>query len=159
MTQESLSKLMPKAGFSVQLISKPLTVEGYRELYYGVGKPWNWLDRMVMDDEELNKKINADDVDVYKAKFNDMTCGFAEFGVQSTHVEILYFGLYPNFIGMGLGKYFLKWVVNHAWSYGLPKIQLNTCELDHPNALPVYKSAGFNEIRTAYEQRRILMPF
>lgn len=156
MTHPSGSTLLPKEGFSIQILTKPLSLDEYRQLYYGVGERWQWLDRMVIEDEILNKKINAENVDIYKAVLNDEPCGFAEFALEPEHIEILYFGLYPAFIGRGLGKYFLQWVINQAWSYGKPKIQLNTCELDHPNALPVYKSAGFNQVRTALEQRRIL---
>ena len=72
-------------------------------------------------------------------------------------MEILYFGLMPAFIGHGYGKYFLQWVIAKAWSYQPEWIQLNTCTLDHPNALGTYKKAGFIEVRTEIHQRRILI--
>jgi GNAT superfamily N-acetyltransferase len=156
MTQVPATTLLPWNGFSIQLLSKPVPVTTYRQLYFGVGERWQWLDRMVMEDGELNTRINAHNIDIYQARLNENNCGYAEFATESAHVEIVYFGLYPSFIGQGLGKYFLQWVINQAWSYGRSKIQLNTCELDHPNALPVYKNAGFNEVRIAFELRRVL---
>ena len=49
----------------------------------------------------------------------------------------------PDFIGQGLGKWFLQWTIDKAWSYSPQRIWLHTCTLDHPAALPMYKKAGF----------------
>jgi GNAT superfamily N-acetyltransferase len=53
------------------------------------------------------------------------------------------FGLMPEFIGKGLGKYFLRWTVDKAWSYNPRRFWLHTCTKDHPAALPNYLKAGF----------------
>ena len=58
-------------------------------------------------------------------------------------IELAYFGLFPQFIGQGLGKYFLGWTLDRAWSYGPDRVWLHTCDLDHPAALPNYQQAGF----------------
>lgn len=141
---------------SFELFPKPIDVNEYRRHYYGVGEKYFWLDRMVMPDEELSQKINAANVDVYIFKVNNETAGYIELVKEEKFVEILYFGLLPGFIGKGYGKYFLQWVIAKAWSYQPEWIQLNTCTLDHPNALGTYKKAGFNEVRTEIHQRRIL---
>lgn len=52
------------------------------------------------------------------------------------------FGLVPEFLGQGLGKYFLQWTIDEAWSYHPKRFWLHTCTLDHPTALPNYLKAG-----------------
>lgn len=141
---------------SFELLPKPIDVNEYRKYYYGVGEKYFWLDRMVMPDEELSQKINAANVDIYIFKVNNEAAGYIEFIKEEKFVEILYFGLLPGFIGKGYGKYFLQWVTAKAWSYQPGWIQLNTCTLDHPNALSTYKKSGFNEVRTEIHQRRVL---
>jgi hypothetical protein len=42
-----------------------------------------------------------------------------------------------------LGKYFLQWTIDKAWSYGPTRFWLHTCMKDHPAALPNYLKAGF----------------
>lgn len=142
---------------SFELLHKPIAVSTYRELYYGVGEKWHWLDRMVMPDDELYQKINAANVEIFIFYVNNKTAGYIEFVTEEKYVEIQYFGLLPDFIGKGFGKYFLQWVIQKAWTYNPDWIQLNTCTLDHPNALDVYKKAGFAEVNKKTEERRFLV--
>jgi GNAT superfamily N-acetyltransferase len=138
-------------------LPKPIDLQQYRKYYYGVGKQWFWLDRMVMDDNALSQKINAANVDIFVFYVEDQPAGFAEFVQEKDYVEILYFGLLPAFLGKGYGNQFLHTVIQHAWSYQPQHIQLNTCSLDHPNAINVYKKAGFREVRTDTQERRVLI--
>jgi GNAT superfamily N-acetyltransferase len=156
MHQSPLEKLELLPDSTFKLIPKPISVETYRTYYYSVGEKFNWLDRMVMPDEELYQKINADNTDIFLMYVKDVPAGFAEFVKENDFTEILYFGLFPDFVGKGIGNYFLQWVIQQAWSYQPKWIQLNTCTLDHPNALPVYKKAGFVPIRTETQQRKII---
>jgi GNAT superfamily N-acetyltransferase len=55
-----------------------------------------------------------------------------------------HFGLMPEFIGQGLGRYFLRWAIGRAWSYGPRRFWLHTDTKDHPAALPNYLKAGFD---------------
>lgn len=146
--------LLPNTAF--ELLPKPIDVNEYRKYYYGVGEKYFWLDRMVMPDEELSEKINALNVDIFVFYEKEAAAGYIEFLKEEKYIEIVYFGLLPDFIGKGLGKYFLDWVIAKAWSYQPAWIQLNTCTLDHPNALSTYKKAGFKEVRTEIQQRRVL---
>jgi GNAT superfamily N-acetyltransferase len=146
----------PQPHTQFELLSKPISVNDYRKLYYGVGEKWHWLDRMVMPDNELFEKINAANVDIFVFKIKNETAGYIEFVKEEKYVEVQYFGLLPAFIGKGYGKYFLQWVVARAWSYNPEWVQLNTCTLDHPHALAVYRKAGFQEVRTEVQQRRVI---
>ena len=148
---------VPLEGTRFELLPKPVSVNEYRKYYYGVGEKHFWLDRMVMTDEELFEKINAGNVDIFVFYVNKEVAGYIEFVKEEKYAEILYFGLMPAFIGKGYGKYFLQWVIAKAWGYKPHWIQLNTCTLDHPNALGTYKKAGFTEVRKEVHQRRILI--
>ena len=154
---ESIVSPEPLRNTRFELLPKPIDVNEYRKYYYAVGEKHFWLDRMVMPDEELSEKINADNVDIFLFYVNKEVAGYIEFVKEEKYVEILYFGLMPAFIGKGYGKYFLQWVIAKAWSYKPEWVQLNTCTLDHPNALGTYKKAGFTEVRTEVHQRRVLV--
>jgi len=67
----------------------------------------------------------------------------------------LYFGLTKNFIGKGYGKILLSKTIEKAWSFNPDWIQLNTCDLDHPNALNTYKSLGFEEYKSVVETKKV----
>jgi GNAT superfamily N-acetyltransferase len=62
-------------------------------------------------------------------------------------VEIAYFGLLPDYIGRGWGKYLLTEAVRAAWSENPVRVWLHTCTLDHPAALPNYLQRGFQPVR------------
>lgn len=147
-------KLPPMEGVSFRLWPKPIDVESYRRVYYGVGKEHHWVDRLVMPEEEVSALINDEKIDIYVMEVGGETAGYCEFIKEKAFTEILYFGLLPAFIGKGLGKYFLRRAIEHAWSYGVQWIQLNTCGLDHPHALNNYKRNGFVEVRQEVHSRR-----
>lgn len=148
--------LAPKPEATFSLLQKPVETDLYRYLYKAVGFSWHWLDRLAITDAELSKKINDNNIDIYVLKVNAEYAGYAEFARKKDYTEIIYFGLMPGFIGKGYGKFFLQCVVNKAWSYKPQWIQLNTCSLDHPNALSVYQSVGFQIVNTTSEERKFL---
>lgn len=151
----------PKSQFNDSLTIRPLPqpvdASNYRQLYYGVGKDWHWLDRMVISEAELEAKINQPNVHIFTFDVADQRVGYVELVEEDAFVEILYFGLFPSFTGKGLGPTLLQWAIDKAWSYGKPLVQLNTCSLDHPKALDVYLKAGFNLVRTETQERKILL--
>lgn len=138
-------------------IDQPITREYYLKYYKAVGLKANWLDRIIMTEEELLQKINAPNVLIYLMKVDQREAGFLELVREEKFVELLYFGLFPEFIGKGLGKFFLQWSIHKAWSFNPEWIQLNTCRLDHENALPSYERSGFVQYKTTIEQRRVMM--
>lgn len=156
MEQRPEQRIFDKTDVSFDLLPKPISVEDYLKLYKGVGFDWNWFDRLVMPKEELKEKINASNVHIYVVKVNGETAGYAELEIEKEFVELVYFGLMPGFIGKGLGKYFLDWSIQKAWSYHPLWIQVNTCELDHEYALTNYRNLGFKDYKSTVEERKIL---
>jgi GNAT superfamily N-acetyltransferase len=125
------------------------TISFYRYLYDTVGGPWYWWERRQYSDKRLAAAIHDDRVEVYVLYVGGVPAGYAELDRRQGPevIDLAYFGLIPEYIGMGLGPYLLDWAIRHAWSYGPQRVTVNTCTLDHPKALPMYQRAGFRPLR------------
>lgn len=133
----------PREDLSVSRKVRP-TVEEYLYLYNSVGRDYQWIDRNLMAPDELEVILRNELIEVHELSVGDRSAGFAELDRRrDQQVELAYFGLFPEFIGQGIGKYFLQWVVERAWSYQPRRVWVHTCDLDHPAALPNYQRAGF----------------
>ena len=74
--------------------------------------------------------------------------GYAELEWQAGgDVEVVYFGILPQFIGQGLGGHLLTAAVERAWQRGAARVWLHTCTLDQPHALAHYQARGFRLYR------------
>lgn len=133
----------PRDGLLVLHARQP-TIAYYRFLYDAVGRQWHWVRRTKYSDEELGRIIHDPRDEIHVLHVDGVPAGFAELDRRvEGEVELNQFGLTADFIGQGLGKWFLQWTIDRAWSYGPKRFWLHTCTLDHPNALPNYKKAGF----------------
>lgn len=133
----------PREGLTVLHVPSP-TVPYYRSLYDAVGQEFHWLSRRKMTDEALAALLADPRNEMHVLHVNRAAAGFAELDRrQPDEIELVQFGLIRDFIGQGLGKWFLHWTLNRAWSYTPKRFWLHTCTLDHPAALPNYLKAGF----------------
>lgn len=124
----------------------------YRFLYDTVGRDWNWVDRRLLSDEQLGRIIHDDRVEIHVLYVEGAPAGYAELDRRvDGEIELAYFGITPEFMGKGLGRYLLHWTIEKAFSYGPKRLWLHTCELDHQAALPLYRKAGFD----VYDRRVI----
>ena len=121
------------------------TVSFYRYLYNTVGAPWTWTEIRKKPDEEVQKTIHDPNVSVMVLYVRGVPAGFAQFDFRDmpTAADLNYFGLIPDFIGRGLGPWFLHWAIGELWSRNPDRVTLNTCTEDHPSALGMYQKAGF----------------
>lgn len=133
----------PIDGIEIARAEKP-AIAFYRSLYDAVGRDWNWVDRKLLSDDELAGIIHDDLVEIYVLHVDGTPAGYAELDRrEENEIELAYFGIVPQWIGKGLGRYFLDWTVCKAWLYEPKRVWLHTCELDHEAALPLYLGAGF----------------
>jgi GNAT superfamily N-acetyltransferase len=133
----------PRKGLSIIHAQNP-TVAYYRFLYNTVGKDYYWHSRESRPDPELAALIQDSLDEVHVLHVDGTPAGFAEVDRRNNdEIELVQFGLVPEFIGQGLGKYFLQWTIDKTWSYQPKRFWLHTCTLDHPVALPNYQKAGF----------------
>jgi len=148
----TLSVLLPTGVKLALLRAEAPPVSFYRYLYNTVGEPWLWWERRILSDDELRAILDAEGNEVYVLYVNGVPAGFAELDRHtSPEIDLAYFGLIPEFIGRGLGRYFLNVVVELAWSFKPRRLTVNTCNFDHPKALAAYQQAGF----TPYGQKRV----
>lgn len=128
-------------------------VSFYRYLYDAVGRPWTWVDRKRLSDEELATIIHDEEVEVYVLYVAGVPAGFAELDLRRRpEIELAYLGLLPDFTGQGLGPHLLDWVIRRAWEYGPSRLWVHTCTLDHRGALPLYQRFGFRPYKRENEQ-------
>ena len=133
----------PRDGLAVVHARKP-TVAYYRFLYDGVGRDYDWPSLKKLSDAELAALLNDPRLEVHVLMAEGVPAGFAELDRRiDGEIELVQFGLMPEFIGQGLGRYFLQWAIDRAWSYQPRRFWLHTCTKDHPAALPDYLKAGF----------------
>ena len=137
----------PREGLTILHVRKP-SVPYYRFLYNAVGKDYHWLSRRKLSDTELASVIQDPRNELHVLHVDGSPAGFAELDRrQAEEIELVQFGLMAEFIGQGLGKWFLQWTIDRAWSYQSRRFWLHTCTLDHPAALPLYKKAEFVEFK------------
>jgi ribosomal protein S18 acetylase RimI-like enzyme len=131
-------------GFTIARWETPPTDE-YRAMFRAVGGPWGWTGRLLLEDGELQSLLNDPAIEIWCLRQGVELAGFIELDFrQPGEVEIVYFGLRPEFIGRGLGGFVLRWTAHQVWSR--PEVErfwLHTCDFDHPDALRVYQRAGF----------------
>ena len=146
----------PNRNLQVHQIHAP-TVALYRWLYRAVGSELHWFDRLLMTSEELQAILGDEQVDLFTLHLDGHPAGYCELDRRSgDEIELSYFGLFPQFLGRGLGKFFLEWTVCEAWSHHPQRLWLHTCDLDHPAALPNYLKAGFEIYRETWVNQTII---
>ncbi|MEX1231460.1 MAG: GNAT family N-acetyltransferase [Planctomycetaceae bacterium] len=132
----------PCAGVTVTHARRP-AVEYYRFLYDLVGADYDWTSKKKLSDEQLAAHLANPLTELHVLAVDGVPAGFAEFDRRiADEIEMVQFGLARDFIGQGLGKYFLQQMIDTAWSYEPKRFWLHTCTKDHPAALPNYQKAG-----------------
>ena len=145
----------PRADRSVLEARHP-SVDFYRFLYNSVGKDYNWLTRRKMPDADLALLIQDPLNEIHVLYVDGSPAGFAELDrTQADEVELVQFGLLPEFTGQGLGKWFLRWTVELVFSYHVRRFWLHTCTLDHRYAVATYEKAGFEEFKREQIRREL----
>jgi GNAT superfamily N-acetyltransferase len=133
----------PREGLAVVHARRP-TVAYYRFLYDALGRDYGWPRCKKLSDAELAALLNDPRLEVHVLIAEGVPAGFAELDRRvDGEIKLAQFGLMPEFIGQGLGRYFLQWSIDRAWRYGPRGWWLHTCTQDHPEALPKYLKAGF----------------
>ena len=139
--------------FSIKKMENPIDPEGFFKLYCAVGSKHHWTDRLGMTNEELSQVINDPKSSIYNLIYDGRIVGFSELVQEENYIELLYFGLRSDEVGKGLGPSFLQMMIEQAWATTPQWIQLNTCSMDHPKALPLYQRMGFEIVGTKNSPR------
>jgi GNAT superfamily N-acetyltransferase len=117
----------------------------YRYLYVEVGREYHWKDRLAWTEAQWRDWLSGPSV-IWLLSVAGAPAGFSDLrGHQDGSREIAYFGLMPEYVGRGLGKFLLTRSVQEAWALQPNRVWLHTCTLDHPGALPNYLKRGFRK--------------
>ena len=138
-------RFMPPVNRKLALLHvEAPTVAYYRFLYDTVGRDYHWVDRKKLSDEVLAAEIAAPGVALYVAHVAGCPAGYFELdGRRTDEVWLAYFGIMPEFQGMGIGKWLLSEAIDAAWALAPKQVKVETCTLDDARALPLYQRFGF----------------
>jgi GNAT superfamily N-acetyltransferase len=120
----------------------------YRYLYAEVGRAFHWTDRLAWTDQAIRAHLATPGVVLWLLTWEAAPAGYFELEPHDDgSIEIAYFGLLPEYIGRGWGKFLLGEAAGAAWGMAPARVWLHTCTLDHPAALPNYLRRGFRAVR------------
>lgn len=127
------------------------------EMYRSVGAAWQWCDRVHWTVAEWQDFVDEHQAEVWVVEAGEELIGFFALGIAAENgVDLLYFGLVPEWIGRGIGGWLLDRALDRAWSHGPDRIRLETCSLDAAAALPNYLKRGFEIFREEQVRRELL---
>ncbi len=121
-----------------------------RFFYVEIGRDFHWVDRLGWPAQRWQGW--AERVETWVAYERGTPAGYAEIQPLPEAAEIAFFGLLAPFRGRGIGGALLTRAAERARELH-PRVTVNTCELDGPNAIPNYEARGFRVVREAVEPR------
>jgi GNAT superfamily N-acetyltransferase len=136
-------------------LSRITDCDRYRALFRRVGEPWLWFSRAAMPDEALSAIIADPRVEAYALTEGHGDIGLLELDFRpKDECELAYFGLVPEAIGQGAGRYLMNEAIGRAFARPIKRFFVHTCSLDHPAALSFYMRSGFAPYKRAVEVAR-----
>ncbi len=123
-------------------------LDRYRALFRRIGARWLWYSRLVMADAELRAALG--EVHVVRGP-DGAEVGMIELERAPDACRIRFLGLVPELTGRGHGRWLIATALDLAWRDGVEQVELYTCSLDHPAAMPAYLRAGFTAVSRSFE--------
>lgn len=124
----------------------------YRALFRAVGEPWLWFGRTLQSDAELTALLDDDAIEALALVRAGRDIGLLELDARDcAEVELAYFGVVPDAVGRGLGRWLMNRALERAWAHGPRRVFVHTCSFDHPDALAFYIRSGFVPYARAVE--------
>jgi len=125
-----------------------------RFFYVEVGAAHHWVDRLPWTPAMWQGYAARPELETWIVYERGTPGGYAELEARPDGTQrVNFFGLLPAMQGRGLGGHLLTEVVRRGWARGARAVQLDTCELDGPGALPNYRARGFEVMREGIEPR------
>ena len=131
----------------------------FLSLYEAVGRDYAWEDMHQEPEDRLAEWLGDPDTALFTLMRAGWPHGFfvLDHSPAQQVCDLAYFGLVPQAVGRGLGRFLLESAVHTAWDLpDMRRLTVNTCSLDHPRALGLYQRVGFTPVRRA-EHRRVLV--
>jgi ribosomal protein S18 acetylase RimI-like enzyme len=149
-----------------------------RFLYTAVGGDWWWTNRLGWTYDRWLTHLDRPALQTWVGYVSGTPAGYFELELKAREaegaggevaesrgsdgggadVEIVQFGLLPQFVGRGLGGALLAAAAERAWAMGggterVRRVWLHTCTLDGPHALANYRARGFRVCRSETRPR------
>jgi len=136
----------PDAAAGLTLKRLPANVADYRRLFRRVGEPWLWASQLRRSDAELAAILSSDAMETYTLFAGADEIGLLQLDFRVPGAcELAFFGVVPEAIGIGAGRYLMNRAVERAWTRAprVARLWVHTCTNDHPEALAFYIRSGF----------------
>lgn len=131
------------AGLTLEPWERP-DLATYRELYRRVGQDWLWFSRLFMADEKLAAILGHPRIELYRLRRDGRDIGLLELDFREEgQCELAFFGVVPEAIGTGAGRYLMDRAIELAWAKPIRRLWVHTCTFDHPSAVGFYQRSGF----------------
>lgn len=139
----------PAGGFTLERFCD---LARYRALFRRVGERWLWMSRLVMPEAALRAILDNPAVEAFALRSGREDIGILELDFRLPgECELAYFGVLPEAIGTGAGRFLIGEALRRAWARPIRRFWVHTCTHDHPRALAFYQRAGFRAYKRAIE--------
>jgi len=127
--------------------------DAYRALFRRIGEPWLWFSRLRMPDDALAALLADPATLLWVLVSEGEDAGMVELSFRVPGAcEVVFFGVIPDLIGSGVGRFMMSHALVAAWSRpDVRRMTVHTCTLDHPGALAFYMRSGFRPVRQQVE--------
>lgn len=130
-------------GLSLHRLS-PEDTERFRRLFRAIGQDIMWFSRLIMAEEKLTAIIGDANVHCHALAKDGEDIGLLELDFREEgQCELSFFGLVPDAVGSGIGRYLMNEALRRAWEKPISRLWVHTCTFDHPHALSFYRRSGF----------------
>jgi GNAT superfamily N-acetyltransferase len=132
------------AGQGLSLARFTGNLDDYLDLYRLVGRDWMWFSRLMMARDKLQAILSSPRVEAYVLRKDGRDAGLLELDFREPgQCELAFFGLAPQAIGSGAGRWLMEQAIATAWNKPITRFWVHTCTFDHPQALAFYRRSGF----------------
>ena len=139
----------PSNIYEVSLINPP-DFQLNKFFYKRIGKNYKWIDRLVWSEKKWINYVNNSDVKTFVLKEKNNLVGYFEqiLNKERLDCEIAYLGILEDYFGKKLGGYLLSAAIKKSFGFGVKRVWVHTCSLDHKHALKNYLSRGMKIFKT-----------
>ncbi|HEX3732570.1 MAG TPA: GNAT family N-acetyltransferase [Mycobacteriales bacterium] len=130
--------------------------------YAHVGKPYHWTGRLAWSREKWEEWLSRPGLRLWLPRVAGEVAGTIELEVQPDgDVEIVVFGLVPEFVGKGFGGHILTLGARLAWETEqcdggqTRRVWLHTSSFDNRHAKQNYLARGFRVFQVRRKHREI----
>lgn len=154
MRARPLTRPVSRPDLSLLRLPEP-DPDAYRRLFRRIGDDWLWFGRLEADDRDLSALLTRPGYEVHVCQKRGVEdpVGLLELDFTGgSQVELAYFGLVPEEIGNGAGRWLMNEALARVWSRpGVERLFVHTCTADSPQALGFYRASGFTPYKRAIE--------